>query len=190
MKTEQNTYGPFASRLMHVARGVCAVVAIALLAIGCADDAAFAPESAAISVTDLSAAGINHGTNNPDVYSVTGTVDSGSTILTINSDMEFEVPANAVVNETSITLTAYVYSDEKGNTTSVVFDCTPSMTFAVPAEFHVDEDLIDGLEESNGDFHLLYLDNGTWVFEDVGEDVGSDIHFEVDHFSKYAVGGD
>jgi len=174
--------------------GSAALLLLATLAgMGCADDPGGYVPAPPAPTTDFDTAFVaaRSASAQPATfteYESEQSMPAGETsTLKISEDMSLVVGDGALSETVEMTAKAKVKT-VAGSTSYIAFEFGPEMTFKQSIELRIDFDLIDGLQYRHGAFILWYKGSFGWVFSDEGEVQGDDVVFEVDHFSKYAVG--
>jgi hypothetical protein len=118
------------------------------------------------------------------------TVRSGDTTLfPLSREMSLAFPPGAVDEDLPVTADVWVLV-VLGKTAWIMFEFSPSAEFAVPVSLTVKQGLISGLAFPGGLYALWYLnaDALMWELADVSWNNRGWVTFELEHFSKYAIG--
>jgi len=109
--------------------------------------------------------------------------------MSLGDDMELWVGSTALGDDVSITAEVWQKTVD-GVVEWIQYEFGPTMTFLDAIELRVEESLITSTASASGKYTLWYEDQrtGKWTFEDDGKVVDSRVVFEIEHFSKYAIG--
>jgi hypothetical protein len=110
-------------------------------------------------------------------------------VLSLWSSMRLLVDAGAVPEDVTITGEVW-YKTCPDGTEWVVYEFLPEMNFLEPVELHVKKSAIVNTADDSGQFFLWYFNprTGAWELSDVGVVLGEIVIFQLEHFSKYAIG--
>jgi hypothetical protein len=117
-------------------------------------------------------------------------VHSGrATVFPLSRELTLLFPDGAVAEDTEVTAQVWVVLVQ-GKTQWIAFEFGPSMEFDVPVMLDVRTNLISDLAFPGGAFVLWYLNEDAWMWEcsDVAWSRRGSVTFEIEHFSKYAIG--